>query len=264
MHFRNRDILQDVNRERFPGCRWTDVGGVPRKEKTTSGLPPLSIKASVGVAFSPNLLLISPVSRPSHLFTVIHVLLASMLVKAHTGSQKRTHTPNNLLHSFQVFIPSEQSGLHQPKCDLSHFETFGQLYTESWRIQTHTLLCIWHVFLLSYYILPSNSGGLRAKQCFMSLKLTTSCIYVLLATHSLRLSFLLVVTHCLLLQVSVYLISVSSHMSALQLPSTGLSQRLSVPLSVLTSNVKVYNAFLTNKWICHWWALEVCVIFYFP
>lgn len=27
MHFRNRDILQDVDRERFPGCSWTDVGG---------------------------------------------------------------------------------------------------------------------------------------------------------------------------------------------------------------------------------------------
>lgn len=32
------------------------------------------------------------------------------------------------------------SGPYQPKCDLSHFETFGQLDEESQRVQTHNLL----------------------------------------------------------------------------------------------------------------------------
>lgn len=203
-------------------------GRRPRKEKTTSRLPPLSIKASVGVAFSPNLRLIRPVSRPSRLFAVIHVLLASMLVKAHTGSLKRTRTPNNLLHSFQVLIPSEQSGLHQPCCDLSHFETFGQLYKESWRIQTHTLLCTWHVFLLSYYILLPNSGGLRAKQCFMSLELTTSC-HTCFIGHPFGTSLFSACSYPLLVASSLCLsdFSPQPHVCPPRLPSAGLGQRSS-------------------------------------
>lgn len=131
MHFRSGDILQDVDRERFPGCRWTDMGG--DREKRTQPQDPLLCPLKPLWVW-PSLLTcasLAPV-RPSHLFCchTFFVLLASMLVNVHTGSQKRTHTPN-LLHSFQLFMLSKQSGLHQPNCDLSHFETFGHLYKES-------------------------------------------------------------------------------------------------------------------------------------